>query len=70
MLGALIIHGVVPGPIMFETNPEIPYGLFVGMILAQFMMLVIGYLIIKPAKRIVLLVMALLSVAAPIVQEN
>jgi putative tricarboxylic transport membrane protein len=52
MLGALIVHGVVPGPLIFEQHPEIPYGLFIGMIVAQFMMLVVGYLIIKPAMRI------------------
>src|SRR5690606_20704900 len=52
MIGALIIHGVVPGPLMFEQHPEIPYGLFISMIIAQFFMLVIGYLVIKPAIRI------------------
>ncbi|GAA0469501.1 tripartite tricarboxylate transporter permease [Alkalibacillus silvisoli] len=52
MIGALMIHGISIGPIMFTETPEIPYSLFIGMLIAQFTMLVIGYLIIKPAIRI------------------
>lgn len=52
MLGALTVHGVVAGPLMFEQNPEIPYGLFIGMFIAQLFMLVVGYFVIKPAIRI------------------
>ncbi|WP_198520788.1 tripartite tricarboxylate transporter permease [Alteribacter populi] len=52
MIGALIVHGVTPGPLMFEQQPEIPYSLFVGMLIAQFMMLVVGYFVIKPAIKI------------------
>jgi putative tricarboxylic transport membrane protein len=52
MIGALIIHGVVPGPLMFEQHPEIPYGLFVSLIIAQFFMLIVGYFVIKPAIKI------------------
>lgn len=52
MIGALMIHGVVPGPIMFQEHPEIPYSLFIGMLIAQIAMLVIGYILIKPAIKI------------------
>jgi putative tricarboxylic transport membrane protein len=52
MLGALIIHGVVPGPLMFEQHPEIPYGVFIGMFMAQMAMLIVGYFVLKPATLI------------------
>jgi putative tricarboxylic transport membrane protein len=52
MIGALIIHGVVPGPLMFEQHPEIPYGLFIGLLIAQIFMLVVGYFVIKPAIKV------------------
>ena len=28
MIGALMIHGIQPGPLLFTTNPEIPYTVF------------------------------------------
>ena len=33
LLGALIVQGLTPGPLLFEQNPEIVYGLFSAMIL-------------------------------------
>jgi putative tricarboxylic transport membrane protein len=41
-LGALTIHGLRPGPMLFRTNPDVIYGLFIGFFVVQFVMLVLG----------------------------
>lgn len=43
MLGALLMHGLRPGPLLFTTNVHLIYTVFVGMFLANFIMLVLGY---------------------------
>jgi putative tricarboxylic transport membrane protein len=53
MLAAMMLHGVSPGPQLFERTPQIVYGLFVGMFVANFMMLGLGYLSLRPAIAIV-----------------
>ncbi len=53
MLAAMTLHGVQPGPQLFERTPQIVYGLFVGMFVANFMMLGLGYLSLRPAIAIV-----------------
>ena len=53
MLAAMMLHGVQPGPLLFEQTPQIVYGLFVGMLIANLMMLVLGYLAVRPAVTIV-----------------
>ncbi|CAM0557534.1 hypothetical protein EHLJMEHL_02626 [Vreelandella titanicae] len=42
MIGALMIHGVQPGPLLFTTNPEIPYTVFVSLWLSVPIMVFIG----------------------------
>jgi len=34
LLGGFLIHGLIPGPILFERSPEILYGLYTGIIVA------------------------------------
>lgn len=41
-LGGLLIHGLNPGTQLFTKNPDIVYGLFFGLIVAQFFILLIG----------------------------
>lgn len=41
-LGGLLIHGLNPGSQLFTRNPGTVYGLFLGLILAQFFILIIG----------------------------
>jgi putative tricarboxylic transport membrane protein len=53
MLAAMMLHGIAPGPQLFERTPQIVYGLFVGMFVANLMMLVLGYLTLRPAIAIV-----------------
>ncbi len=42
LIGALMMHDLAPGPELFTKNPEIVYGLFASMFIANAIMLVIG----------------------------
>ncbi len=53
LLGALIIQGLTPGPLLFEQNPEIVYGLFSSMIIGNILLLIIGLIGIKFYSKIV-----------------
>jgi putative tricarboxylic transport membrane protein len=44
-LGALTIHGLVPGPMLFQHNPDTVYGLLVGSVLIQLMLLFFGIIL-------------------------
>jgi len=47
LLGALIIHGLVPGPELFQTQGETIYGLILGLLLANLAMLLVGKAFIR-----------------------
>ncbi|MYZ48633.1 tripartite tricarboxylate transporter permease [Propylenella binzhouense] len=49
LLGALMIHGLEPGPLLLSRNPDVVYGLFGGLLVANLAQLVIGILIMTPA---------------------
>ncbi|MDQ7843409.1 MAG: tripartite tricarboxylate transporter permease [Armatimonadota bacterium] len=53
MLAAMMLHGVQPGPALFERTPQVVYGLFVGMLVANVMMLVLGFLALRPSIALV-----------------
>ena len=42
LIGALQLHDITPGPLLFETNPEIVYGIFAALIVANAIMLGLG----------------------------
>jgi putative tricarboxylic transport membrane protein len=42
LIGALMIHDLVPGPRLFVNNPEIVYGLFASLLIANVVLLVFG----------------------------
>lgn len=44
MLGGLIIHGITPGPLIFEQNGKIVYAIFAAMIIASVVMLITEFL--------------------------
>ncbi len=48
LLGGLLIHGLSPGPLLFERNPEVAYGLYAGLFAANIAMLLIGLVILTP----------------------
>jgi len=47
LLGGLLLHGLAPGPQIFENSPEVVYGLFAGLVMANMFMLLIGYFTIR-----------------------
>ncbi len=42
LIGALMIHDLTPGPQLFHNRPEIIYGLFASLLIANVVMLVLG----------------------------
>ena len=52
MLGALMLIGVQPGPLLFTQNAEVVYTLLTGFVIIQFVMLVVGLFSAKIAPRI------------------
>jgi len=42
IVGAFLIHGITPGPFIFQKNAEVVYGLFASLMLANLVNLVIG----------------------------
>ena len=54
MLGALMVQGLQPGPLLFEHNADIVYTLFVGMIAANLVMIGFGLLGIRLFVKVLL----------------
>jgi len=42
------VHGLQPGPMLFEKAPEVVYGLYGGLLVANIMMLLLGLVILTP----------------------
>ncbi len=52
ILGAFMIHGLTPGPIMFQTNIDMIYAIFIGIMLSSAYLFLIGKLSIRYISRI------------------
>ncbi|MFT5111989.1 MAG: putative tricarboxylic transport membrane protein [Parasphingorhabdus sp.] len=52
ILGAFMIHGLRPGPVMFMENLPMIYALFIGIMLSSVYLLIIGKFSIKAISRI------------------
>ncbi|SEL44729.1 putative tricarboxylic transport membrane protein [Roseovarius azorensis] len=50
IIGAFMVHGLQPGPMMFVMNVDIIYGLFIGLIFSSALLFVIGGLAIRGFK--------------------
>jgi putative tricarboxylic transport membrane protein len=48
LLGGFLIHGLMPGPMLFMKHPDVVNGLFAGLLVANVAMLIVGYLIMTP----------------------
>jgi putative tricarboxylic transport membrane protein len=46
LLGGLLIHGLMPGPRLFEQNPDVVLGLYAGSMVATLAQIVVGILIL------------------------
>lgn len=63
MLGALIIQGIQPGPALFATSQDLVYPLFLGMIVANIFMLIMGIGLARPLASMALLPRSVLLAA-------
>jgi len=52
ILGAFMVHGLQPGPILFQTNLVLIYTLFVGIMLSSIFLLIFGHVAIRAFRRI------------------
>lgn len=43
LLGALMLHGLTPGPLLFRNNADLVYGIFAALLVANIFMLIIEY---------------------------
>jgi len=52
ILGAFMIHGLRPGPLMFQDNISLIYAIFMGIMLSSAYLLIVGKLSIRAISRI------------------
>lgn len=52
ILGAFMIHGLRPGPVMFEQNITLIYAIFMGIMLSSLFLLIVGKVGIRLLSRI------------------
>jgi len=50
IIGAFMVHGLQPGPMMFILNVDIIYGLFIGLIVSSAFLFIVGSVAIKGFK--------------------
>jgi putative tricarboxylic transport membrane protein len=62
MIGGLTIHGIVPGPLLMEQNTQLVYSVFIGMLLANVLMLVVG---LRAARYFALILRAPYALVGP-----
>ena len=53
MLGAMIIHGIQPGPLFITQQPKIAYGIFAAYIIAHPLMMILQWALARTYLRIV-----------------
>jgi len=63
LLAGFSLQGIAPGPLLFTQHPEVPYTIMACMLVAQFVMLALGTLIIRPAVKITSVDKSFLSAA-------
>lgn len=47
IIGAFMVHGLQPGPMMFATNTDIIYAIFIGLVLSSVFLLIVGGIAIR-----------------------
>lgn len=48
LLGGFLVHGLQPGPMLFTKAPDVVYGLYGGLLIANIAMLLLGLVILGP----------------------
>ncbi len=62
MLGALMVHGLQPGPLLFEKNPLLIAGLYGGLFIANIFLLILGLFAARHFVKVLNLPESVLSV--------
>lgn len=77
LLGAFMIHGIVPGPLLFQNQAPLVYTIFAAVIIGSLMMLVIEFLgldlftkILKVPKHILLPIVLMFTVIGSYALSN
>ncbi len=77
LLGALIIQGLQPGPLLFTKNADIVYGLFSSLLVGNILMLALGLLcvrlfcrVVELSKRIIIPTIITLSIVGAYSMNN
>lgn len=52
LVGAFLIHGLSPGPLIFQEAPEVVYGLFAGLIIANLVLFAVARTLLPAFSRI------------------
>ncbi len=52
ILGAFMVHGLRPGPLMFQENIDLIYALFIGIMLSSVYLLIVGKMSIRLMSKI------------------
>jgi putative tricarboxylic transport membrane protein len=47
LIGAFLIHGVQPGPLMFDQHPDVVAGIYASMMVASVLMLIMGWTLMR-----------------------
>lgn len=55
ILGAFMIHGLQPGPLLFEDNLDLIYGLFIGIMISSVFLFIVGKSAIRLFSQVALL---------------
>lgn len=63
MIGAFMIHNLQPGPLLFVNNRDLIYGLFAGITVANFLILVLSFLLVRVFARLILIPYPILATA-------
>jgi len=48
LLGGMLLHGLQPGPMLFEKHPDFVYGVFSGLVMANLLQFPVGIIILTP----------------------
>lgn len=63
LMGGLMIQGLAPGPMLFQTNPDVVTGIFGGTFIATIFMLIFGMALIPVASKILLVPRRILTMS-------
>ncbi len=63
LMGGLMIQGLAPGPMLFQTNPDVVVGIFGGTFIATIFMFIFGMMLIPVASKILLVPRRILTMS-------